>query len=267
MSDILFLLQRGWKNIWKEKGLWVFSALILIGPLVRLIMPIQKSADLISSFINLATSALTFISYAGATFVAYCIVVRKAVIIKEAFQVATKSFWRVIGSSFLFLLFIAAPFLCLVFMLSFKQYRQSSDFAHSFFFASILLSFLTAMWYFSLTEIVMRNSGIVMSLKSAWGIFKDHFAVLAVIGILITFLWHIANMIVGITTILIQYNFDFIVLGKLDFISPHLSFPNNRWYGLGSGIAQTIWLAYSTSIFVLAYLKYSGVKIDLRTAA
>jgi hypothetical protein len=62
--------------------------------------------------------------------------------------------------------------------------------------------------------------------------------------------------------LLVENNFDVSVLGKLDFISPLLSFPNNNFYNLITAIPQAIWQTYSASVFTFAYLKYSGAKMS-----
>jgi len=264
MSDITLFFQRSWENLWKEKLLWLFSALLLVVPLIRLIIPIQKSVDFVSSFFNLAESFvsffLVFVSYTGVAYVAYCIITRNPINIQTALQGVEKFFGRIVASTFLYFL-ILSPFLCLAFIFSFKQPPQISDFSHGFFFVSIPLSIFTALWYFLFAEIIMNDSSIRKSVKTVWSVFTDHFTVLAGIGIVLASTWYVINVTIGMAAILTQYNFDLTALSKLDYISPNLSFTGNNLYTLVIVIAQTLWRTYSTTIFILAYLKYSSIKI------
>lgn len=265
MSEISSLLQHGWKNIWKDKILWVFSSLVLIDPVIRLVVPIQRNVDLTSSLFNLLESLAAiyfmFMSYAGVSFIAYCISIGKPVDIQTAFQAATKLFWRVIALTFLLFLFIA-PCLFVVFIFSFKQPPQIADFAHNFFFMSIPLSIFAAMWYFIITETIANNSKIGKSLKTAWTVFTDNFVSLAIIGLVLAFASYTTNVSISTVTMLSQNSFDITAFSKLDFISPHLSLTDNNFYKLATTTAQAIWRTYSTTLFTFAYLKYSGVKVS-----
>jgi hypothetical protein len=265
MSEISSLFQRAWENIWKNRVLWLFSSLVLIDPLLRLVIPIQKSNDLTSSLLKLvigfASIYFMFMSYAGVSFVAYCIAIGKPIDFQTAFQSAGTLFWRIIGLTFLLFVFVA-PFLCSVFVLTFKQPPQITDFAHNFFFAAIPLSIFAAMWYFPITEMIVNGSKIGNSLKTAWTVFTHNFVKLAIIGLLTGGVFYVINLFVSMATVLVQNSFDFSALKALDFISPHLSFTGNNYYSLITTMAQTAWHTYSTSIFTLAYLKYSGVKMN-----
>ena len=104
MSDISLLLKHGWENIWKDKTLWLFSALVLVEPLFLLVFPNQKNTELPSSFLVLAENfiflSLVFISNMGTTYVAYCIMAGNPVNIQTTFQAVRKFFWRVVASAF-----------------------------------------------------------------------------------------------------------------------------------------------------------------------
>ena len=243
MSDISLLLQRGWENIWKDKTIWLFSALILIDPLVHLVFPIQKIVDLPSSLLSLAVSFasffLTFISFTGVSYVAYCIAIGNPVNLQTAFQIAKKIFWRVVALTFLLFLFFA-PCLCLVFILSFKKPPQIVDFSHNISFTLFPLSIFAAMWYFLLTETIANDSGIRKSMKTAWAVFTHNFSVLAIIGVILAGALYATNISISIITMLVQNNFDFTALSKLDFISPYLSFTGNNLYSLITAIAGAV---------------------------
>jgi hypothetical protein len=264
MSDIPLLLLRGWKNIWKEKILWLFSALVLVEPLVRTIQ-IQKSVGLLSSFLNLIESlvflVLICVSYAGVPYVAYCIAADKPVNIQTTFLAVKKFLWRFFVSTLLLGIFYA-PCLCSVYFFLIKQPPQISDFSHNLYFAVIPLSIFSALWDFLLAEIIRSDSGIRESLKTAWSVFSNHFFVLAAIGIALAGASYVISITTGMATILIQYNFNLSSLSKLDYLSPALSFIGNNWYKLLSATALTFWNTYITSVFISAYLKYANIKMD-----
>ena len=123
MSDISLLLQHGWNNIWKDKTLWLFSALPLVSTLIRLGTPNQENVNLTSVLLSLVPFLISlyvmYIGYAGVAYVAYCIAIGALINIQSAFQAAGKLFWRTVALILLSFLFLA-PFVCLVFVLSFK---------------------------------------------------------------------------------------------------------------------------------------------------
>ena len=89
-SEILSLLQHGWENLWKNRVIWLFSSLVLIYPLLRLIIPMERNANLALSLlnivINLAAIYFTFTSLVGISVVAYCIAIGNPVDWNTAFQ-------------------------------------------------------------------------------------------------------------------------------------------------------------------------------------
>ena len=270
VSEITLLLQRGWINLWRNKILWAFSFLVLIDPLLRLIIPISQSENLPSALFFLVLSVafvyFSFMSYAGVYFVAYCTAIGRPVNFKTSFQASTNLFWKIVGITFLLVLFVS-PCLFTVFIFSFKEPFQIADLAHNFFLLSIPLSIFVAMWYFPITEIIANNTKIGKSLKIAWTIFTYNFLILAIIGLGLATASYAINISISIVTMLVQNGFDFAVLNKLDFISPHLSLTNNNYYRLVSTFSQAVWRTYSVSVFTFAYLKYSGIKMSTHSTS
>jgi hypothetical protein len=262
--QISSFLQHGWENLWKSKILWLFSSLILIEPLFRLIVPIQKSADLLVSFFDLVVSFVSiyfsFMSIAGVSFVSYCIAIGRSVDFRTAFQASQNLFWRIVALGFLVLVFIL-PFGC-IFAFSSWEFLYIRDMSHNVFIASIPLFIFAAMMYFPITETITNESKIGKSLTTAWAVFTHNFVNLAIIGLLLVIGLRVINISISMATMLVQNNFDVSALAKLDFISPQLSFANNNFYKLMTAITQTIWQTYSISIFTFAYLKYTGAKIN-----
>jgi hypothetical protein len=263
-SEILSLLQHGWENLWKNRVIWLFSSLVLIYPLLRLIIPMERNANLALSLlnivINLAAIYFTFTSLVGISVVAYCIAIGNPVDWNTAFQESQYLLGRVIVLSFVVLLVLIVPFGCIV-AFFFWQFLNIKNISHNIFFAAIPLSILSAMLSFPITETIKNNTSISKSLKAGWAVFTHHFVSLAIVGFLLMIGLRVLNISVSMAAILVEHNFDVSALSKLDFISPLLSFPNNNFYNLIVAIPQAIWQTYSASVFTFAYLNYSGAKM------
>jgi hypothetical protein len=263
-SEISSLLKRGWNNLWKNRILWLFSGLALIASILRLIIPNQKSDDLPSSFLNFMISLTSFyftvIGDAGTSFVAYCIAIGNPVDFETAFQASRRLFWRIVGLTFLLLLLVA-PFAC-VLVFAFWRFMQIKDIPHDIYLAAIPLSIFSALWSFTITEMIANNSRIGTSLKTAWTVFTDNFVKLAAIGLLLIGVSRVVDLSIGMATMLVQNNFDVSALSKLDFIYPQLSFPDSSFFRLMTVISQMVMQTYGTSIFTVAYLKYHGAKMN-----
>lgn len=262
-SQLTSLLCHGWTSLWKNRIIWLFSALALMEPFNRVIFPISNKASLSWSLLGLAISFASFyfvfLSTAGVSFVAYCVAIDKPVDLWAAFQTATDLFWKVVGISFLVVLMIV-PCFFLGLIISYKGSFQIASFAHTLFFLYIPLSVFSAMGYFPVTEIIASKSTIRRSLRTSWSVFTHHFISLAIIGLVLTIALYLTTLVTSIVTILLQNSFDFAVLSKFDFISPQLSITNNSVYKLIIAVEQTVWRTYNISIYTLAYLKYISVQ-------
>ena len=264
-SEISSLLQNGWKNLWKNRVIWLFSSLLLVYPLLRLIVPMERNANLTLSLLNLVISLasiyFTFTSLVGISFVAYCIAIGNPVDWSTAFQESQYLLLRIIVLSFVVLLVLIIPFGCVgAFFL--WQFLNIKNISHVIFLAAIPLSIFSAMLYFSITETIKSNTTVAKSLKAGWAVFTHHFVTLAIVGVLLMIGLRVINISVSMAVLLVEYNFDVSALSKLDLISPILSFPNNNFYNLITAIPQAIWQTYSASVFTFAYLKYSGAKMS-----
>lgn len=261
MADIFSFLKTGWENIWKNKSLWGFGFLMLIEPIIHIFVPYQTSTELFSSLrsfvISLLSLYLSIWSMAGVSFISYRSAIGETVSLKAAYQSSKHIFWRVVGLMFALLL-ILSPFMCAVFIYSFKDPPQVTDFAHNFVVISMPLSALSAIFYFSLAEIIINDSKIGKSVKSAWIVFTRHFAVLIAIGLLLAITSYLTNIIFGAGLMVAQNNLDILSLKQFDFFSPYLSFTDNNFYTLANTILTIFWRTYITSVFTVAYLKYNG---------
>ncbi len=241
----------------------MFSSLVLIDPLIRLLVPIPRYPDLLSALayltLNIFFAYLSLLSSAGISVVAYHGAIGKAVDIKTAYQYSTSVFWRVVGVIFL-LLIIISPCWVTTFIVSYKQPFQIVDLAHSFFLLIIFLSIFAAIPYFAITEIIANDTKIGRSLKVAWTVFTYNFLILAIIGLGLAVASYLTNVVISTVTMLMQNNFA--TLSKLDFISPQLSINDSNFYKLISALNQVLWRTFSTSVFTFAFLKFSGAKLN-----
>ncbi len=264
MSDIFLFLQNGWKNIWKEKLLWLFSALFILNALISFI-PIHNNAGLLMNLLGIAKAFTSWflitISSLGLTYIAYCTINGIPVNIQTTFLVIRKFFWKVFYASIVILFFLA-PFICLVLIFSFSSNKQLFPImlAHNFRIVIIPLSVFGTISFFLTAEIITSESSIWKSLKTVWVVFTKHFAVLAFIGIILTVAGYAIDITIGSAIILFQHKFDLAVLSKLDFIAPYLSFTNQNPYTLAEAITQSVWRPYNTSVFILAYVKYRNIQ-------
>ena len=152
--------------------------------------------------------------------------------------------------------------MCLILAFSIKQSGPFLIFSRNLYIANLLLSIFNAMIYFPIVEIVANDSGVRKSIKIAWGVFAKHFINFTIIGFILAFSMQVISTVIGVTATLIKYSFNLKALINLDFVTPYLSFPDNKFYRLASTTGGTIWNVYSITILVLAYLKYSGVKTN-----
>jgi hypothetical protein len=263
-SELTALLKSGWDNLWKRNIIWLFSSLILIEPLLRFLLPIQRYKDLLPSFLNLVISWASFyftiLSITGTAYVVYYIVAEKTVDFITAFQESQKLFWRIVSLTFLVALFVI-PLACIIAYILWRL-LLIRDVRHDLFFASIPISAFAAMSYFPITEMIANKSTISKSLKSAWIIFTDNLFNLAIIGILLIIGFRLITLLIAMTMFLFQSNFDLSVISNFDLINPQFPFPQNAIYRLLAAIPQAVWQTYSISIFTVAYLKYSSAKMS-----
>jgi hypothetical protein len=127
--------------------------------------------------------------------------------------------------------------------------------------ASLPLSIFSCLWDFSIFGFFENDWGIRQSIANAWSLFTSHFRVLALLGILILILFRICFAVSGMVTVLLQSGFDMASLSNLNYIDPSTTLGENGLFMFINGVNQIIFTTFSTSVFVLAYLKYRGVRI------
>lgn len=263
-SEIASLLQDGWKNLWKNRIIWLFGFVGLIDPLLSLYDPFPEITDLTSASINLAAGLVVFylllLGSVGVSFIAYGSAIEKQVNLETAFRASQNLWWRCLAVSVLLLVFVAPVIGILAFSL--WQFFAIRDVDRVLVLAVVPLSMFTAVWYFAIAETIANNTKVIQSLTSAWTVFTRNFAPLATMGLLLIIGLRVMILIISMAVIFIQNKFDVAAINQLDFLVPRSSFSNDQFYNLMAAVPQAIWQTYAASIFTVAYLKNRGAKMS-----
>lgn len=267
MSNVLLFVQQGWKNLWKQNSIWLFSALLI---LVSIFNVLVKKPEMRSTwflpFLYFAESLVSFVlvsvSLIGVSYILYCSSIGKSVSIREVLSAVQRFIWRVMGCSCIVFL-IAFPLFFLALAFSLNASTQPPQISSKIVLLLSPLAMFTAMWDFTMFEFFSKDGGIRESLKNAWRLFIDHFNTLAILGLLMTLIFRLSITLSGILTVLIQSGFDLTVLNTLDYVNPSAALSRNLLFVLINGVCQIILTPFNISAFALAYLKYSDMKISV----
>lgn len=263
MTDVFLFMRHSWKNIWKQKTIWLFSSLYLVGQF-SYFFRYNKESGLFLSFILLAVNllflVLFFISDIGVPYLAYCFLIGKSVSIKETLFAVKKIWGRVLGCSCLGFLALS-PLIIWIFAVSINRTSHTIEFSNKTMIPFLLASVFTALPEFTIVVFFENNWGIQKSLEKAWNLFISHFSVLAMLGLILTIIFKLYSAASGILTVLIQSGFDITSISNLNLLNPSASLNRNVLFLLINGIGQIIYIPFSTSIFISAYLKYSDAKL------
>jgi len=240
MADVFLFIRHGWKNIWKQKTIWLFSMLPILNQLFNTFRA-ERTTDFLPSFIFLMASfvfiILIYISFIGVPYLAYCFLIGKSATIQETLSAAEKFSGRVIGCSCLGIIAFSPVFLLALAVST----NNSTQFT--------IVSFFENDW------------GIRQSLDKAWHLFKSNFGALSILGLILVITFRAYSAMSITLTVLIQSGFDITSISNLNMFIPSTSLSKNLLFVLINGIGQTIFTPLSASIFISAYLKYSDVKL------
>lgn len=268
MTDVSLFIQHGWQNIWKQKTIWLFSALSSFATLFYA-LPVKYDQSLVLSLLYLLISlifmVLLFVSTVGVPYLAYCFSIGKPASIQDTLLAVRKFAGRIIGCSCLGVLLIS-PCIFLAFAISLNNSTQPSQISNTIILLTLPLSVTSSLWDFSVFGFFANDWSIRKTIKNAWNLFTSHFVVLATLGILVILVFRISSAIFGILTVLIQTGFDVASISTLNLINPSTTLDNNLLFAVLTGISQMIYGTFTASILALAYLKYSGAKIPSLSA-
>ena len=103
MSDIFTVIRLAWKNTWKQKAVWLFSALSVVSQLLSRIFPIKPEPSLFLSLMALVELFISIsfwlASVTGVPYLTYCFSIGKPATIRETLSTIRTFSGRVFGFS------------------------------------------------------------------------------------------------------------------------------------------------------------------------
>ena len=266
MTDVFLFIRHGWKSIWKQRNIWLFSAITILSQLYNIIQ-VKQPTELLPSLIVLIASLiflyLFYVSYISVPYLAYNYLIGKPVSIQETLSAEKKFSGRVIGCSCLGFLAIS-PILFWVLVVSINSTTHRLEISNNTILALTPLSVFAALVQFTIVGFFENNWGIREGLGKAWSLFKSHFGVLAILGLILAIIFRVYSVISGLLTVLIQSGFDFTSISNLNILNPSTSLSKNLLFVLINGIGQIVFTPLSASIFISAYLKYNDVELPFQ---
>ncbi len=259
MADIISFMRQGWKNIWKQELIFLFSALPVVLSQLQLIVndlgEVKLLQGLLMLLLAIGVLIFYFVSYIGVPYLAWCATTSRSTTIPEVLAAVRKFLWRIIGvSCLIFLLF--SPCLILVLFMSMNNPTHRPQ-GNSATILSLFLSLFAAVLDFALFGFFANDWGIRESLEKAWNLFTSHFGVLAVLGLILTLISMLITGASAALTVLFQSGFDMTSLGEVNYIAPATSLYGNMIFLITSGVGQIILIPFHWSAFASAYLKYT----------
>ncbi len=259
MKDIILFTKQGWNNIWKQDIVWLFSALPILNSVVSIFQAKLVSNSplvLLNILVSLILLGLTFISSIAVPYIVYCSLIEKTVDMQDVLFAVRKFLWRVFGCSFLVMLAFS-PFIFLALVLFLDVPKRTFQIPNGVILLSPLPLF-SAVWPFSLAGFFSKDWGVRQTAKEAWNIFTSHFWVLAILGMALSIIFRVSSSLAAITTVLIQTNFDVTALSQLNYLNLYPALGKNLLFVVLDGIWRIIYVPFDASIFIAAYIKYSG---------
>ncbi|PKN92689.1 MAG: hypothetical protein CVU44_13595 [Chloroflexi bacterium HGW-Chloroflexi-6] len=267
MADMFLFMRHGWKSIWKQKNIWLFSVLPIFNQLFN-IFRIEIDANLLLRCVWVILSfffiILSFISTIGVPYVAYRSLIGAPATIQETLLAVKKFSGRVIGCSCLGLL-VLSPIIFWILATSIDNSTRTLEISNNINLVILPLSIFTALGQFTIITFFEKDWGIRQSLAKAWNLFTSHFCVLAILGLILTVIFNVYLVISGLLTVLIQSGFDIASISNFNMLAPQASLSKNVLFVLLNGIGQIVFVPLRAFIFVSAYLKYSDVKLSFLT--
>ncbi len=222
MADVFLFIRHGWKSIWKQKTIWLFSALPIFNQLFN-IFQIGRDTDLLLRFISLILDfifiILSFTSIIGVPYLAYRFLIGDSATIQETLSGVKKFSGRVIGCSCLGVLALS-PIFFWVLATSTDSSTRTLEISNKINLVFLPLSIFAALWQFTYIAFFENDWGIRQSLDKAWSLFKSHFSILAILGLILAIIFKAFSTISGILTVLIQSGFDIASINNFNIFNP-----------------------------------------------
>jgi hypothetical protein len=261
MNDILFDLERGWKNIWKLDAIWLFS---LISSSYSLVLFIQNqfTSDLmkfIYCIINLIYLILFVFCHLGIYYSAYCLSIYRKANIKDVLIALKKYTAELLGCSLLVI--IIFTIFILVYIITINIFIPGLNNINKYAIVPFLFSIFTAFYYFIIYEIFSNDINHNNSIVEAWMIYRRNFRKLALLGIIMALISYIFQLLIAIVITLISSHLDQGSQNNINIINPSFYFQGNIIYQILFSTISIVFIPFSASVFVMAYHKYKDVQI------
>jgi len=264
MSEIFALMHLAWKSMWKQKNIWLFSALPVAAQLFpsNRLGPDSSFLQIIFILLNILVLILFWLAGTiGVPYLSYRFTIGKPATIRETLVAIRRFSGRVLKLS-CFSVIALIPCLFSVWVISAQNSRPLINFSNNLVLAALPISIFTAFWDFSIVGFFVGDLKIRESIKNAWALYAKHFSFLAMTGIILAIVFSVLRVAAAILTLLIQSRFNTASLQELNIINPHTALSDNLLFQLINGGIQIIWIPFSISVFILAFVKYSNIKAD-----
>jgi len=263
MSDVFLFIQQGWRNIWRQKSIWLFSVLPVVS---QIILPTydrgEQNIAMLCLYLVVTVLAIVVwdVSVIGVPYQAFTFTIGRSATIQETLAAVRRFSWRIVGCSALGI-FLLLPCLFLGIGIALNNSIQPSQVSNMLILVFLPLSIFSCLWSFAVFGFFENEWGIRTSLANAWGLFTSHFGALALLGILVVGIWQTGSVIAGMLSIVLQSGSNTASLSNLNYLNPSTTLGSDPLFVLINGVNQAIYNSLSASIFVLAYLKYRGEKV------
>jgi hypothetical protein len=259
MTDVLLFLRQGWKHIWKQNNIFLFSSLLVVTNFMYIFARGSQASPFLLIFIPIVGVVFSFANFIGVPYLAYRFLIGNPAGVREALT-ATKTYWpRVIGCSGLILVIIS-PVLCILFFVASIYSSDTDRMPSAFAMLIFLFTPFNSLADFGLFGFFANNDDIGQSLKKAWSLFTSHFWTLTILSVILLILFQGSELLATILTLLLQGDFDLMSLREINLLNPGSLLTNNLLYLFISGVGSIILMPFSSLVYGSAYLKYMDVK-------
>lgn len=262
MDNALFFIQNGWKNIWKQKTIWIFSLFTLFS-LSSLNDSIKQISNLlIWTPIVLFAGLCSVISFIGVPFAAYSFSIGNEVKVKEAFAAIKKNFWRAIVGWSCLGVFMLIPFFILLLILA-KNLSQILGISDVVNLISLPFILFAAVGPFMMFGMFANDWGFWRSVKHALNLVFENFPFLAILGVILSFIRWAFTVAIGMLVVFFQSGFDISSFNTFTYLFPAQALSDNLVFAILLTIGNLIYMPLSASVFALAYQETSETENEL----
>jgi hypothetical protein len=260
MTDVSLFLRQGWKHIWKQNNIFLFSSLMVFTNFMYFFTRGSQASPFLLIFIPIIGLVFSFANTIGVPFLAYRFLIGNPAGIRETFAATREFSARVIGCSCLVLL-MTSPILLIAFFVA-RAYSSTTNEILTLFGAIISLIFLPFGCFldFCLFGYFGNNDDINQGLKKAWSLLVSHFWTLTTLSVVLSILGRGSLFLATILTLLVQGDLDLTSLREINLLNPGSLLTNNLLYLFISGVGSIILMPFSSLVYGSAYLKYMAAE-------